>query len=217
MRVQQIAAAAALMAFASTSASAQSWGDAIEYAQDLELLSFGGSYPPDHAATYGNNGDVLLEGRYSACPGAPRVTTFGSDDDPSFYALNCTNSILVLINLNEFARRDDLGSLQSGLNDLDARMATLAFQTDASLKRLQADADRNTTGVAMSFAMSGAGDLAPGETVALSANWGTFGGRNGLAAGFAVRASDHVTFNGAAAFGDKDGAVGGRAGVRFSW
>ena len=72
-------------------------------------------------------------------------------------------------------------------------------------------------GVAMSLAMDGVGDLGPDEKVAISMNVGTFGGQSGMAAGFAIRAADHLTFNGGVGSGFNGGLVGARAGMRLAW
>ena len=69
----------------------------------------------------------------------------------------------------------------------------------------------------MSLAMDGTGTLGPDEHVALSMNWGTFGGQNGIAGSVAFRAADHVTFDGGIGTGLRGGLVGGRAGVRIAW
>jgi hypothetical protein len=72
-------------------------------------------------------------------------------------------------------------------------------------------------GVAMSLAMDGTGTLGPDEHFALSMNWGTFGGQNGVAGSVAVRAADHLTFDGGIGTGLHGGLVGARAGVRIAW
>ncbi len=73
------------------------------------------------------------------------------------------------------------------------------------------------TGIAMSLAMDGTGELGPDEKVAISMNFGTFGGQNGVAAGVTFRVADHVTFSGGFGTGLNGGLSGGRAGVRFAW
>lgn len=174
--------------FVAGTAQAGDWDDAVAFVAG----------PGRHH--YPATTDVFVRGLDFACPsGVSLMFT----DDYGTNAQGCEPTELVSINLNEFARQGTLDAFR--------------LETDAAMKRIQSEADRNTTGVAMSFAMAGVGDIAPGETVAISANWGTFGGRNGLAGGFAVRATENVSFNGGVAFGDKGGAVGGRAGIRFAW
>lgn len=51
----------------------------------------------------------------------------------------------------------------------------------------------------------------------MTANWGTFEGENGLAAGAAVRLSYHLQLNGGVAWGLDESIAGGRVGVRVGW
>lgn len=108
-------------------------------------------------------------------------------------------------------------SITNGLNALGTQFAAYSLQTNTILGKLQSDENRNADGVAMAFAMAGTGDLSRDEHVAFSGNWGTFQGRNGLAAGVAIRASEHISFNGGIAAGLNGGGVGGRAGFRIAW
>jgi autotransporter adhesin len=112
--------------------------------------------------------------------------------------------------LSNFATRDDLnalsGTINKELNALNARLNGLDGRTDKAL-----------AGVAMAFAMSGVPTLLQGETFAMSGNWGTFEGENGLAMNAAVRLAKHVQLNGGVAWGMGESIAGGRVGVRVGW
>jgi uncharacterized protein YoxC len=115
-------------------------------------------------------------------------------------------------------------SLQSTVNSLNASVGTISTQLSSLSVRFdqfqqQVHVEEQTLreGVAMSLAMSGVGELGPDEHVAISMNVGTYGGQNGVAAGVAFRAAEHLTFNGGIGTGFNRGLVGGRAGVRLAW
>jgi hypothetical protein len=101
--------------------------------------------------------------------------------------------------LSNFATKGDL-------NAINARINTLSGRTDRAL-----------TGVAMAFAMAGAPTLLQGETFAMSGNWGTFEGENGLAMNAAFRVAKNVQLNGGVAWGLEQDIAGGRVGVRVGW
>ncbi len=77
--------------------------------------------------------------------------------------------------------------------------------------------DKALAGVAMAFAMSGVPTLLQSETFAMSGNWGTFEGENGLAVNAAVRLAKNVQLNGGVAWGLDQDIAGGRMGVRVGW
>jgi outer membrane murein-binding lipoprotein Lpp len=117
-----------------------------------------------------------------------------------------------------------VGGLSTQINTLNASVGTLQTQMQAvsvhvgQIQQQLALQDRVLRqGVAMSLAMDGTGALGADETFAISMNLGTYGGQNGMAAGFAFRAAQHVTFNGGIGTGVNGGLVGGRAGVRLAW
>jgi hypothetical protein len=93
----------------------------------------------------------------------------------------------------------DIGGINARLNDLDGRTT------------------KALNGVAMAFAMSGVPWLLPTERFAVSANWGTFQGTNGVALSAAMRLGTNVQADGGIAYGANGGGVGGRAGLRFGW
>jgi autotransporter adhesin len=101
----------------------------------------------------------------------------------------------------------DLASLGLGGADLSAINSRL----DEHDKKIS----KNTEGVAIALAMAGVPTLTASEKFAMSANWGTFEGENGFAAGGAVRLDSNVQINGGIGFGGE--TVGGRAGVRIGW
>ena len=101
-----------------------------------------------------------------------------------------------------FVTSDALGNLATS----DVSVETLIRRTDKAL-----------TGVAMAFAMAGVPTLLPTEIFAMSANWGTFEGENGLALNATLRLAANVQLNGGVAYGLNEDLAGGRAGVRVGW
>ena len=93
----------------------------------------------------------------------------------------------------------EIGAINARLNDVDDRTR------------------KATNGVAMAFALSGVPWLQQNERFAVSANWGTFQGTNGLGVNAALRLGTNVQADGGVAFGTNGGGVGGRAGLRFGW
>ncbi len=77
--------------------------------------------------------------------------------------------------------------------------------------------DKALEGVAMAFAMAGTPTLLQSETFAMSGNWGTYQGENGLAMNAAVRLAKNVQLNGGVAWGLNNETAGGRVGVRVGW
>lgn len=225
MKHQTIWIAAIATALFASNAGAQSTQDIESYARQMELNGQGGVLPAWITTEYPNTFVGIQASLYRCEPGIMPQLYSGDDRNlnrPGYPG--CFANADIALNVSALATQNDVSLLRGELagvggrvSDVEAQMAASFLQADAALSRVRVDTDRNTTGVAMSFAMAGVGDIAPGETIAISANWGTFGGRNGLAGGFAVRASDKVSFNGGIAFGDKGGAVGGRAGIRFAW
>jgi len=65
--------------------------------------------------------------------------------------------------------------------------------------------------------MAGVPTLLQSETFAMSGNWGTFEGENGLAVNAAVRLAKNVQLNGGVAWGLDQDIAGGRLGVRVGW
>ena len=119
--------------------------------------------------------------------------------------------------LSAFARSSTVDSLAATVSNLSTAMSGISTSI-ADLQQQLAMQDKTLRqGVAMSLAMDGTGTLGPDEHLALSMNWGTFGGQNGVAGSVAFRAADHVTFNGGIGTGFHGGLVGGRAGVRIAW
>ena len=121
------------------------------------------------------------------------------------------------------------GPTQIVTSDASGNLATttpaalgLASGTDlaginARLNNLDGRTTKALNGVAMAFAMAGTPSLLPTERFAMSANWGTFDGTNGLALGAALRLSSNAQAEGGLAYGANGGGVGGRLGVRFGW
>jgi trimeric autotransporter adhesin len=95
--------------------------------------------------------------------------------------------------------------------------AQLGLATTGDLAVLNNRIRQTTEGVALAMAMAGVPTLMPVESFAVTANWGTFEGEHGLAAGFALRIDKNVQFNGGIAYGPSENTVGGRAGIRIGW
>lgn len=117
-----------------------------------------------------------------------------------------------------------VGSLQGNVSALNAsvgvlstQLSSLSIRFDQFQQQVHMEEQDLRQGVAMSLAMDGVGDLGPDEKVAISMNVGTYGGQNGIAAGVAFRAAQHLTFNAGIGTGVHGGLVGGRAGVRMAW
>ena len=121
------------------------------------------------------------------------------------------------------------GTLQVVTSDAGGNLAVsplaslgIASTTDISAinARLDELANRSSkayTGIAMAFAMAGVPTLLPNEKFAVTANWGTFEGANGLALDAAVRITDNVQLNGGIGYGPNEHIAGGRVGLRFGW
>lgn len=110
-----------------------------------------------------------------------------------------------------------VSALSTNVNAMSAQLSSLSVQFTHLQQQAQLQDRDLRQGVAMSLAMDGVGDLGRDEHVAISMNFGTFGGQNGMAAGIAFRAADHLTFNGGIGTGVNGGLVGGRVGARLAW
>jgi trimeric autotransporter adhesin len=106
------------------------------------------------------------------------------------------------------------------ISALNSQIAGINNQIVGINTRLN-DLDGRTTkalnGVAMAFAISGVPWLQPTERFAVSANYGTFQGTNGMALNAALRLSTRLQAEGGIAYGANGGGVGGRAGLRMGW
>jgi hypothetical protein len=224
MKISWIIFTAACASIIATGANAQSQSDIDSYATDMET-TFRGSDPlgADITGPYPSRFVGVDASVYRCTPENPNPSNpnLYSNTESQFRGVqNCLRGDSIAINIAAFALQSDLTQLREGMDGVSDRLSGLEnsmLAIENALGAAKDEADKNTTGIAMSFAMAGVGDIAPGETVAISANWGTFGGKNGFASGFAVRASERVSFNGGIAFGEKGGAVGGRAGIRLAW
>ena len=110
-----------------------------------------------------------------------------------------------------------IGVLSGTVGTLSTQFSSLSIRFDQFQQQAHMEEQSLRQGVAMSLAMDGVGDLGPDEKVAISMNVGTYGGQNGIAAGVAFRAAQHLTFNAGIGTGVNGGLVGGRAGVRMAW
>lgn len=125
-------------------------------------------------------------------------------------SFNALSSTVGTLGTSVSALSTNVNAMSAQLNSLSVKFSQLQQQAQLQDRDLR-------QGVAMSLAMDGVGDLGPDEHVAISMNFGTFGGQNGMAAGIAFRASDHLTVNGGIGSGVNGGLVGGRVGARFAW
>ena len=121
------------------------------------------------------------------------------------------------IPLADFATSSSVDALGASFNALSTQMQSLSTAFAQVQQQLVMQDKSLRQGVAMSLAMDGTGTLGPDEHFAMSMNWGTFGGQNGVAGSIAFRAADHVTFDGGIGTGLHGGLIGGRAGVRIAW
>jgi hypothetical protein len=171
-----------------------------------------------------------------ADPNSPAGISFFEENVPlDAFARSTTVDALTTTTSSLSAQLNGLGgtvsSLATTVNGLGGTVNGLAASVDglssqmhslstgfARVQQQLAIQDRSLRqGVAMSLAMDGTGALAPEEKFAASMNWGTFGGQNGVAGSVAVRAADHLTFDGGIGTGLHGGLVGARAGVRIAW
>lgn len=98
-------------------------------------------------------------------------------------------------------------------SDAQGNLATSNVSVETIVRR----SEKALTGVAMAFAMAGVPTLLPSETFAMTANWGTFEGENGLALNATLRIANNVQLNGGVAYGLNEELAGGRAGLRVGW
>lgn len=110
-----------------------------------------------------------------------------------------------------------VSALSASVSTASTQLQSLSIQFNQLQQQTQIEDRTLRQGVAMSLAMDGVGDLGADEHFAISMNFGTFGGQNGMAAGFAFRAAEHLTFNGGIGAGVNGGLVGGRVGARLAW
>lgn len=107
-----------------------------------------------------------------------------------------------------------LGLASSGdISAINSQLASINNRIDDLYSR----SDKANAGVAMAFAMAGVPSLMPGEHLAMTFNYGTFQGQNGLAINAAYRLTDNMQLTGGIGYGANEGIVGGRAGLRVAW
>jgi autotransporter adhesin len=105
-----------------------------------------------------------------------------------------------------------VSALSASVSAVSTQLQSLSQQFAAYQQQTQLEDRTLRQGVAMSLAMDGVGTLGPDEKVAISMNVGTYGGQNGLAAGVAFRAGEHLSFNGGVGGGLNGGlSAAGRA------
>ena len=115
-----------------------------------------------------------------AAVGAPtQLVASNSSGDVASYTF-AEFGIVTNGEIGSFATKSELVALNSRIDNVSGR------------------ADKALAGVAMAFAMAGVPTLLQSETFAMSGNWGTFEGENGLAMNAAVRLAKNVQLNGGA-------------------
>jgi hypothetical protein len=121
------------------------------------------------------------------------------------------------------------GPLQIVTSDASGNLATgsaasLGLATTADINNINAQlsdlndrTNKANAGVAMAFAIAGVPTLLPTERFAVTGNWGTFQGQNGLALNAAMRLTGNVQLNGGVAYAPNQSIAGGRVGLRLGW
>jgi hypothetical protein len=187
-------------------------GQTLQYNTAIAVFSPVPSIPA--GAGPGSGISVLVDGPYQDSSSPTGLSYFTGSVPLAAFALSSSLDTLVATTNDLSAQLNGLGGTVNGLSMQMQSLSTELAQVQQELA-LQDRSMRQ--GVAMSLAMDGTGTLGPDEHFALSMNWGTFGGQNGVAGSVAFRAADHVTFDGGIGTGFHGGLVGGRAGVRIAW
>ena len=197
----------------------------------------GGSAFGQGATVSGANGTAIGTGAVAAFAGSTAIGTGAVTTAPNQMVFGTASSTYVASGITSAASKAaQSGPLQIVTSDAGGNLATntaaglgLASSTDISALNSQIvgintrlnDLDGRTTkalnGVAMAFAISGVPWLQPTERFAVSANYGTFQGTNGIALNAALRLSTRLQAEGGIAYGANGGGVGGRAGLRMGW
>jgi type 1 fimbria pilin len=103
--------------------------------------------------------------------------------------------------------QQDIDFLNDGYNFLQGRV-------DAQAEKI----NENTEGVALALSMAGGGSsLQPGETFAVSADIGTFGGKQAMSFSGAYRLAPNLAISAGGGIGIDSGTFGARAGIRYGW
>jgi hypothetical protein len=93
----------------------------------------------------------------------------------------------------------DIAAINSRLDDLSNR------------------SNKAYSGIAMAFAMAGVPTLLPHERLAMTMNYGTFQGTNGLAINTAFRLGENMQLTSGIGYGPSEKIAGGRVGLRVAW
>lgn len=113
---------------------------------------------------------------------------------------------------------DSAGNLATTtLADLGIASTSALGTINRRLDDLAARSNRASNGIAMAFAMAGVPTLLPGETLAMTMNYGTFEGASGLALNAALRLNDTLQVTGGIGYGVDEQIAGGRVGLRMAW
>ena len=197
----------------------------------------GGSAFGQGSTVSGANGTAIGTGAVAAFAGSTAIGAGAVTTAPNQMVFGTASSTYVAPGITSAASKAaQSGPLQIVTSDAGGNLATntaaglgLASSTDISALNSQIvgintrlnDLDGRTTkalnGVAMAFAISGVPWLQPTERFAVSANYGTFQGTNGIALNGALRLSTRLQAEGGIAYGANGGGVGGRAGLRMGW
>jgi uncharacterized protein YoxC len=127
--------------------------------------------------------------------------------------LNAVGTHLSAIDSNLDTVNHSLAGVDSRFEGIEHHIESFASRLDG----LDDKSDKALQGVAMAFAMAGTPALGPGETFAMSGNWGGYAGKSGVAFGAALKLGSGVQFDGGIAYGVSEGTLGGRAGMRVGW
>jgi hypothetical protein len=184
-----------------------------------------------------SNTVAIGNGATASADGAVAIGNGAQATRPNQVALGTSNNTYTMAGITSSASRAaQVGPTQLVTSDVNGNLATftpaalgLASSSDLASINSQLgtinghllDMDNRINkafnGVAMGFAMAGVPWLTPGETFAVSGNWGTFQSTNGLALNAALRLGSHIQANGGIAYGANGGGTGGRLGLRIGW
>ncbi|MDQ0302763.1 autotransporter adhesin [Ancylobacter polymorphus] len=164
------------------------------------------------------NAAALGTGAIASFAGSTAVGAGASTSRANQMALGTAGSTYTMAGLTSSASRSaQSGAVQIVTTDAVGNLASASTAELFDLRPVWAEIDRVSEGVAMAMAMD-TPTLPNGKNMAVSAQWGTFGGQNALALSSIARIADDSFFvTGAIGVGFNEGTVGGKAGLLFAW
>ncbi|MFD2031832.1 YadA-like family protein [Ancylobacter dichloromethanicus] len=157
-------------------------------------------------------------GAIASYEGSTAIGTGATTSRANQIALGTGGSTYTMAGLTSGASRAaQSGAVQVVTTDAAGNLASANASELFDLRPVMAEIDRVSEGVAMAMAMD-TPPLPTGKNMALSAQWGTFGGQNALALSSIARIHEDSFFiTGSIGLGLNEGTVGGKAGVLFAW